>query len=50
MPVRAWIIMLLVMAGFLIAYLSTRDPLVLTWGCFVWALVYAIVTGPRRYL
>jgi hypothetical protein len=42
--------MLLVGLGFVIAYHDSHDPMVLASGCFVWAAVYALLTGPRRYL
>lgn len=48
--IRTAAILCLVGAGFLILNLAYHDPRTAAIGCWTLAVVYALVTSPRRFL
>lgn len=48
--IRTAAILFGVATGFIILFASERDPIIAAIGCWTLAVVYALVTSPRRFL
>lgn len=49
MPIRSWVILILILLGVGILYKENGDPAILGWGCFALAFIYARLTGVGRW-